>query len=110
MFPSTIEIIKSAFKVDPSLTPSDRIKLLALIRHGEDANRRECSSPSGIRILRRAEVARRLSCSLRMVDKLASNGLLQKRKLPGRTRACGILEADVETLILCSPPPPEKLV
>lgn len=52
------------------------------------------------RLVRRAEVARRLSRSLRFVDKLAASGVLAKRKLPGRVRALGFLASDVDALIL----------
>jgi hypothetical protein len=52
------------------------------------------------RLVRRAEVARRLSCSLRTVDKLAASGVLAKRKLPGRLRASGFLSSDLDGLIL----------
>lgn len=51
------------------------------------------------RLLRRAEAARRLGCSLRLVDRLAKDGALVKRKLPGRKRAAGILESDLLALI-----------
>jgi predicted DNA-binding transcriptional regulator AlpA len=47
------------------------------------------------RILRRAEVANRLSLSLRTVDKLP----IKKIKLPGRTRAAGFLESDINALL-----------
>ena len=47
------------------------------------------------RILRRAAVAQRLSISLRTVDKLP----IKKIKLPGRIRAAGFLESDVNDLL-----------
>jgi len=51
------------------------------------------------RLLRRAEVARRLSCSIRNVDRLAKEGLLRKRQLPGRSRASGFLESELTMLL-----------
>jgi hypothetical protein len=36
---------------------------------------------------------------LRLVDRLAKDGALMKRKLPGRKRAAGILESDLLALI-----------
>ena len=54
---------------------------------------------SRVRILTRAEVAKRFDRSLRFVDKLAAEGVLQRVTLPGRVRACGYREADVERLL-----------
>ncbi len=51
------------------------------------------------KILRRAEVADRLSISLRTVDSLAEQGILTKVKLPYRKRAAGFRESQVETLL-----------
>jgi hypothetical protein len=56
--------------------------------------------PPEFRLIRRAEVARRLSYCLRTVDKLAAAGILKKHKLPGRVRASGFLASDVDKLIL----------
>ena len=50
-------------------------------------------------LIRRRQVARKLGCSLRMVDALASTGILQRVRLPGRSRAAGFRLADVENLI-----------
>jgi len=51
------------------------------------------------RILRRAEAARRLGCSLRSVDNWTRDGFLRKVTFPGRTRAAGFRESDVVALI-----------
>ncbi len=52
------------------------------------------------RLLRRHEVSRRLSVSLRTVDNWARQGLLTKRKLPGRQRAAGFSSLEVDRLIV----------
>ena len=98
MLNATIEIIKSGLKSDSTLTAQDRQRIVAAIR--------EATSPKiqpiiylESRLARRAEVAQRLQCSLRTVDKLAASGVLSKRKLPGRMRASGFLASDVELLI-----------
>ena len=52
------------------------------------------------RLLRRAEVAQRLAVSPRTVDNWARQGFLNKRRLPGRKRACGFNSAEVEKLIV----------
>ncbi len=95
MLPTTIEIIRSGLKSDPSLSPADRTRLIALLRNGQATPKGEPPAERVPCILRRAEVARRLSCSLRTVDKLP----IQKVKLPGRQRAAGFLEGDVNALL-----------
>jgi len=98
MLNTTLEIVRSGLKADPTLTPQDRVRLLAALRQpAVQKPAPETSAES--RLVRRAEVARRLSCSLRMVDKLAASGVLVKRKLPGRLRAAGFLASDVDSLI-----------
>ena len=99
MLPTTVEIIRSGLKSDPSLTPAVRTRLLALLRNGPETPKPETTTERVARIIRRAEVAQRLSCSLRTVDGLAATGVLKKRKLPGRVRASGFLESDVAALI-----------
>lgn len=96
MLATTTQIIRSALQADPSLNPHDRAQVLALLRE-KPGNSKTADVP---RLIRRAEAARRLSCSLRLVDRLAKDGFLAKRKLPGRQRASGFLESDVERLIL----------
>jgi predicted DNA-binding transcriptional regulator AlpA len=98
MLSTTLEIVRSGLKGDPTLTPQDRARLIAALREPTAQK----SAPiifTEPRLVRRAEVARRLSCSLRTVDKLAASGVLAKRKLPGRLRASGFLASDVDSLI-----------
>lgn len=98
MMTHTLQIIRTALKADPSVAATDRARLLAAIRGGGE----QAFKPAKVveqRLIRRAEVARRLGCSLRLVDRLAKDGALVKRKLPGRKRAAGILESDVLALI-----------
>lgn len=99
MLTPTLEIIRSGLKSDPSLTPSDRARLLALLRNATSETKPVTTTESVARIIRRAEVAARMSCSLRLVDRLAATGVLLKRRLPGRVRASGFLESDVSALI-----------
>lgn len=82
---------------DPTLTPADRNRLMAGLRHdAKPRTRLEVFAPvNAPQLLRRAEVAKRLSCSLRTVDKLP----LTKIKLPGRQRAAGFLESDINALL-----------
>jgi len=97
MTTSTIEIVKSALKADPSVLPTDRAKILSLIRNA-NAERTEPESRVP-RILKRAEVAKRLAVCPRTIDNLAKIGALKRRILPGRVRSVGFLESDVLGLI-----------
>ena len=99
MLATTLQIVKCGLQADPSLTPADRTRLMAVLRNGASAVKPETSSERVARIIRRREAAERLSCSLRSIDKLAASGVLPKRKLPGRKRAAGILESDLNALI-----------
>lgn len=99
MLNTTLEIVRSGLKSDPTLTPQDRQRLLAALRETTALKPPEPTIAPESRLARRAEVARRLSCSVRLVDKLAASGVLVKRKLPGRVRASGFLSSDVDNLI-----------
>jgi len=96
MLSTTLDVLKAGLKADPTVSAADRARLLALLRMGA-APDAPPPHPADVvpRILRRAEVAHRLAVSLRTVDKLP----IKKIKLPGRTRAAGFLEADVNALL-----------
>ena len=79
------------------LSRKDRVALLRDL--GFTSEQQAGQSPEA-RILRREEVARRLSVSLRTVDLWAKLGLIKKRVLPGHIRASGFSSADVDRLIL----------
>ncbi|MBI5386761.1 MAG: helix-turn-helix domain-containing protein [Verrucomicrobia bacterium] len=99
MLPSTIDVLKSVLRADPTLSPAERVSLMARLRQKPEDPRAEDAAKSGVRIIRRCEAARLLSCSTRTLDKLATAGLLPRRKLPGRVRASGFLASDVDALI-----------
>ena len=100
MLPTTIDAVKALLKADPSLTPTDRCVIVGTIRnHGRSAEATPSTTRQGVRILTRAEVAKRFDRSLRFVDKLATEGVLRRVTLPGRVRACGYREADIERLL-----------
>lgn len=104
MLPTTLQIVRIALQADPSVTPADRTRLMALIKgSAEEPKGEPRSEPNKPQVLRRSEVALRLARSLRTVDKLASDGLLRKFSLPGRKRAAGFLETDVAALIASDP-------
>jgi len=96
MLCSTIDLIRAGLRTDTTITAAERTRLMAVLRNGVTSYKPDRPPPDNPpRLLRRAEVARRLSCSLRTVDKLP----IKKVKLPGRQRAAGFLEGDVNTLI-----------
>jgi hypothetical protein len=96
LLPTTIDVIRAALKADPNQSPAERARVLALLRSGAEPQKKTAPVPDpGPRILRRIEVARRLAVSLRTVDKLP----IRKVKLPGRTRAAGFLESEINGLL-----------
>jgi hypothetical protein len=105
MLATTLQIIKSGLQGDPTLSPRERTLILAALRNGQATGKAEqgeptkTATPSAPRLIRRAEAARRLGCSLRLVDRLAKDGILPKRLLPNRRRAAGIPEDAVTRLI-----------
>lgn len=100
MLSTTMQAVRSILTADPSVNPQERARLLSLMRQGSEAQKPHIIVSTGACLMRRHEVAERMSVSLRTVDKLAATGLLHKRTLPGRVRASGFLAADVEALIL----------
>jgi hypothetical protein len=91
--------VKTVFRADPTLSPPDRVRLLALLRHGADAAKAPPASANSPRLLTRRATGSILSKSLRTVDKLAATGVLPRRFLPGRVRAAGFLDSDVFALL-----------
>jgi hypothetical protein len=100
MLPTTIDLLKAGLKSDPTVSASDRIRLLAMLRAGSESQFKAAPPNTGPRVIRRREAANRLACCVRVIDRLAQQGVLKKVRLPGRTRAAGFLEADVDGLLL----------
>ena len=98
MLPTTLDVLKSALRADPTVTPADRGRLLALVRNG-GATPPAPAAPTGPRLIRRKEAARMLGTSTRTVDSLAADGKLARVRLPGRRRGAGFRVADVQALI-----------
>ncbi len=101
MLPTTADAMKALLRADPSLTPTDRARIIGAVRnHGrEEQPVKVAAGPRESRVLPRAEVARRFNRSLRFVDHLAKAGILRRVKMPGRQRACGFLAEEVDRLM-----------
>ena len=98
MLNTTTDAIRSLLKADPSLSPQDRTRIVAVLKSGgkDSTGSPRVKTP---RLLRRDTVAERLGCTIRQVDNLAREGILRRVILPGRTRAAGFRESDVMALI-----------
>ena len=94
---STVRAFKALLETDSNLSPSCRPRYVQWFRDGNIAAAMpQAAAPDpGPRVLRRKQVAEKLSCSLRTVDKLP----VKKVKLPGRKRAAGFLESDINSLL-----------
>jgi len=99
MLETTRAIVKASLAADSTITPIQRTRLLRVLRTAEDPEPPKPIAPTVPRVLQRREAAARLGRSLRFVDKLAAGGTLRKVKLPGRQRAIGFRESDVDALI-----------
>lgn len=97
MLATTLDAVRSIIKTDPTATPTERAAILAAIReHGRCAR---TATATAARLLKRSEVAARLSCCPRTVDGLARSGTLRRVLFPGRVRGSGFVESDVVALI-----------
>lgn len=101
MLPTTFEATRAVLKADPTVAPQERSRILILIRnHGaNDGQKSGGATAVKDRILRRSEVADRFDRTTRAIDKWARQGLLTRVKLPGRKRAVGFRESEVEALM-----------
>ena len=99
MLPTTLQAFRAILMADPSVSPPERNRLLSLLRQRPEAKGIPTAAASEPRLIRRAEVAHRLSRSLRSVDLLAKTGILRKHKFPGRTRAAGFLSTEIDRLL-----------
>lgn len=100
MLCTTNDLIRTALKTDPTLTPANRTTILAAIKNHDKAPKDpELGVAPEPRILRRREAAARFGVSLRAVDNWTKAGILSKVKLPGHVRSCGFRESDIVALI-----------
>jgi hypothetical protein len=108
MLETTFAIIKSGLNADPTLTPRDRARILASLRNRDNTAELEQSQSTEDkvqRIVRRREAAEMYGCSLRLIDRLAAQGVLRKVRLPGRQRGAGFLKSDLVAVMVSKGPP-----
>lgn len=99
MLQTTKDIIRSALKADPTVSVRERNDIMAILHSGTTVPKPAMPPNPGLRIVSRAKTSEKMDRSLRFVDRLAEQGLLKKVTLPGRKRAVGFLETDVDALI-----------
>lgn len=100
MLQTTIDIIRTGLRADPTLSPAHRASLLTLLKTGgEGPTKPEPPKPTAPRIVRRREAAQIYGCSLRLIDRLAAQGVLRRVRLPGRQRGAGFIETDLLAVI-----------
>lgn len=99
---TTTRALTAILDSDPSVTTSERSRILAAIRNTGDS---VAPVPVGgattqpPRIVRRREAAQLLSVSQRTIDVWAQQGILRKLQLPGHRRASGFRLSDIEWLV-----------
>jgi hypothetical protein len=98
---TTLKLVRAALETDQTISPRDRAKFLTNLRSGPVTGTADVTAPTETsqqriqRIVRRGEAARMYGCSLRLMDRLAAQGVLKKVRLPGRKRGAGFLESDL---------------
>jgi hypothetical protein len=102
MLDTTIELVRAALRADPTVTPAERNKRIALLRNGDTTKDKPQPAEKLPAIVRPAQVAILLGRSTRSVHALCEQGLLTKAKWPGRQRAAGITQSSLTALLNAS--------
>ena len=97
MLKVTRDAIQSILATDPTIPTAERSLILTSLDHPAQSSAEATERIK--RIIRRAEVARLLSCTTRTVDSLARAGTLRRIHFPGRKQGAGFNLADVEALL-----------
>lgn len=101
MLSTTRDAARAILRSDPTITPAERQRLIALL--SRPATEPTAQTPAPARLVRRIEAATRLGVCCRAVDNYAKRGLLPRVMLPGGTRALGFRESDLLALIAGGP-------
>jgi hypothetical protein len=96
---STVQIILSALKADPEVTPDLRKQTIAFLRSGGIPSKSQQQKALVAGYVTRKEAGEALGRSVRTVDELIKEGKLKKLVWPGRIRAVGVTRASLEKLL-----------
>ena len=91
---ATLVALKAILEADPVRTHADRDQLMRTLGLAEGA-----SQVTPDRVIPLEEAAKRLNRTKRSLHQLARRVLLKKFKLQGISRACGIRESDLNSLL-----------
>lgn len=107
MLPTTLDLVRTALKTDPTLSIEQRTRLIAALRQAEKpiapAPATAPTTAPAPQVITRQQAAKMLGRSLRYVDRLAEAQHLRRVKLPGRKRAIGFLESELRGLVSGGP-------
>ena len=91
---ATLVALKAILEADPVRTHADRDQLMRTLGLAEGGTQVQPD-----RIIPIEEAAARLNRTKRSLHNLAKRGVLKKFKMPGFSRACGIRESDMNSLL-----------
>ena len=92
---STLVALMAIYDSDPARTQSDRETLQKLFGLSDGA----VANKPVERVVSFVEAAKRMNRTPRALHLLARQGRLRKAKLPGGTRAAGVLASDLDALL-----------
>jgi hypothetical protein len=96
----TSDAVRAILRMDPTLDIQIRTRIInAMLKAAKEPSKTPEPPQPVPCLIRKEEVARRLSVSMRTVDHLVTDGALTKVYLPGRGRGLGFRESDVNELI-----------
>lgn len=96
----TKRVVRAVMSADPAITP-DQLRWVERVLDNRTEFKMQNAPPTR-RVLPRKEAAAFCGRSVRFIDGLVRQGHLRRVTLPGRTRGCGVLAADLERLVAIS--------
>ena len=99
MLETTVDLVRAALRADPTVTPAERNKRIALLRNGDATKEKAQPAEKFPAIVRNAQAAQELSRSVRSIHYLCAQGLLKRAKIAGRKRAAGVTRESFTALL-----------
>jgi hypothetical protein len=96
---TTVQIVLSALKADPEVSPELRKQTIAFLRSGGVLSNAQKQRTLTSGYITRLEASKAIGRSVRTVDELIKSGALKKVTWPGRVRAVGVTRASLEKLL-----------